>query len=420
MNLVGRFPAFASPDYRRLWLGGFLMTAAMWSTFLARGWLVFELTGSALAVGAVTFIAWIPFVVIGPVAGVMADRLDRRLQLLIATAAMIATAALLAAVELAGAATLWPLLALALAGGTAQSFAMPPQQALIANVVPSRDLLNAVAMMSIGNHGSRIVGPLLGAPLLVTVGPGAIFAAATLLLTWAFFVSWRLHPQRADATVAEHRGLRGIVDDLAGAVRHIEGDRPLATIIVLVSLHCGLTMAFDSMMPTLATMVGGADRTYSAILVGIGVGALFGTFWLALIGEGRVQGGVYAAAGVGSGLSMVLLGLATSPVLVTLFAMVTGATQFMFVALSTTQIQQLLPDVVRGRVMSLYWGLSTAHMAFLNLGFGWAADGAGVRLLLIVPGLMWAAIFVAAAVRLSDVRVLVRSGAPEVAIAPQG
>ncbi|MDA1003244.1 MAG: MFS transporter [Chloroflexi bacterium] len=419
MNLVGRFPAFASPDYRRLWLSGFLTTAAMWSTFLARGWLTFELTGSATAVGAVTFVAWMPFVVLGPVAGVLADRLDRRLQLLVAMAGMVAAAALLAAVELAGAATLWPLLGTALLGGCAQAFALPPQQALIANVVPAENLLNAVALSSIGNHGSRIVGPFLGAPLLVTVGPGAIFAAATLLLVWAFAVAWRLHPQRAGLPASHGGGLRGIVDDLTGAVRHIESDRRLATIIVLVSLHCGLTMAFDSMMPTLATMVGGADRTYSAILVGMGVGAIAGTLWLAMIGEGRVQGSAYAVSGVGSGLAMVLLGLATSPLLVTLAAMVTGATQFMFMALTTTQIQQLVPDVVRGRVMSLYWGLSTAHMAFLNFGFGWAADGVGVRLLLIIPGLLWTTIFVIAVLRLADVRVLVSRGAPEIAIAPQ-
>ena len=145
------------------------------------------------------------------------------------------------------------------------------------------------------------------------------------------------------------------------------------------------------MMPTLATIAGGASTLYSSIIIGIGVGSVTGILALSTIRSSTAQGTAFMVAGVGSGLSMVLLGFATTPLAVILAAGVTGATQATYMALTTTIIQQTVSDEMRGRVLSLYLSLATAHMAFLNFGFGWAADGIRVRILLIAPGLLWTA-----------------------------
>jgi MFS family permease len=400
------FPSLDSRQFRLLFASGFLSTTSHWAMFLARGWLAHELTGSALAVGAVTMAAWLPAVFIGPFAGVAADRLDRRRMVIGSMALAAASAFVLAAIELGGYMTIWYLALLAVVSGTAQSIGQPARSSLVANSVRREDLLNAVSLTSLSGFGSRIVGPLLGLPLLLTVGAGGIFLAATFVSIGGLLFLLPVQPQRVAGATAT--GWRSAIDDLRDAVAYIEADRRLAAVIVLVTLHCGLTMAFDSMMPTLATMVGGAGALYSSIIVGIGVGSVLGILGVSTIRSTDRQGTAFVVAGVGSGLSMVLLGLATTPVGVVLAAGVTGATQATYMALTATIIQQTVSDEMRGRVLAVYLSLATVHMAFLNFGFGWAADGIGVRVLLIVPGLIWTALFALAFARFDTIRSLGR------------
>ena len=403
------FPSLDSPQFRLLFASGFLSTSAHWGMFLARGWLVFELTDSAVAVGAVTMVAWLPAVVIGPFAGVAADRIDRRRLLMASMLFAAASALALAAIELAGYSNLWYVLLLAFLAGSAQSIGQPARASLVANSVPRKDLLNAISLTSLGAFGSRIVGPLLGLPLLVTVGAGAIFVAGGVLLVGGLAVLSRVSLHRATAVTTSD--WRSAIDDLRDAVRYIESDRQLTAVMLLVTLHCGLTMAFDSMMPTLATIVGGASTLYTSIIVGIGVGSVIGILGLSMIRSAAAQGTAFMLAGVGSGLSMVLLGFATTPLTVVLAAGVTGATQATYMALTATIIQQRVSDGMRGRVLSLYLSLATVHMAFLNFGFGWAADGIGVRILLIAPGVLWTALFVTAFARIDTIRAIGRGHA---------
>lgn len=396
------FPSLDSPQFRLLFASGFLSTSAHWGMFLARGWLAHELTESALAVGAVTMAAWLPAVFIGPFAGVAADRVDRRRLVIGSMVLAAATSFVLATIELSGYMTIWYLVLLAVVGGCAQSIGQPSRASLIANSVPRDDLLNAISLTSLGGFGSRIVGPLLGLPLLLTVGAGGIFLGAGFITIAGLLFLIPVHPQRVKGVT--DTGWRSAIDDLRDAVAYIEADRRLAAVMILVTLHCGLTMAFDSMMPTLATIVGGASTLYSSIIVGIGVGSVLGILGLSAIRSASTQGSAFIVAGVGSGLSMVLLGVATTPVAVVLAAGVTGATQATYMALTATIIQQTVSDEMRGRVLALYLSLATVHMAFLNFGFGWAADGIGVRVLLIVPGLVWTALFVLAFARIDSIR----------------
>ena len=169
-------------------------------------------------------------------------------------------------------------------------------------------------------------------------------------------------------------------------------------------------MAFDSMMPTLATIVGGADVTFSAIIVGIGAGSIIGTLIVSMLQTDAALGRMFFIIGVGSGLSMLVIGFATTPYIAVTGGVLAGATQASYMALAATFVQRITPDAFRGRVMSLYIVLAAGHMAFVNFGFGWLSDGIGVRLLLIVPGIIWTVGFIAASMLLPEVRSLVRSG----------
>ena len=112
--LVGRFPAFESVDYRRLFVSNGFSAASGWMLILARGWLVFELTGSTTVAGIVTFAGFIPFAIVGPLGGALADRLDRRRLAIASTAATAGVQLVLAALTLSGTVEVWHVVALAL------------------------------------------------------------------------------------------------------------------------------------------------------------------------------------------------------------------------------------------------------------------------------------------------------------------
>lgn len=416
-----RIPALRSWDYRRLFVNGFFTTGSRWAQVLGRGWLVHELSGgSSAAVGWVTFASFLPFIFVGPVAGVLADRIDRRRLLIWSTLFGIAAAVALTVIVVTDVAQVWHVVVLAFLAGAAQAASVPPRQALVANVVPKEHLTNAVALAGISQHGSRIIGPLFGGALLATLGAGSVFGLSAVLLSIGLIEVMRMRyrmPAEEMMVAAEAApgsavvtAVRSVWSSLGDAARYVRADRRLLTVIGLVGAHCSFTMAFDSMMPKLATVVGGGEELYSSVLVSLGVGAIVGTLLVSQVRGERSKGFSLAVFGIGSGLAMVVLGTAATRSMVLVGAVLAGFTQASYMTVSATLIQEIVPDVLRGRVMSLYIMIAAGHMAFMNLGYGRAADSINVRYLLVGPGLLWAAIFAVAMVSLVEVRSLVRRG----------
>ena len=411
-RITERHPSLLYADFRRVFWNAFFASASFWTMLLARGWLVYELTGQGLWVGLVTFAGMIQMTVFGPIGGALADRADRRLMAIGADSVGIFAAIALAAITFAGWVEPWHVLAFAIIGGLGRAFGTPAEQAIIPNVVPQEHLLNAVALSGITRHGSRIAGPLIGGALLTTLGAGSVFVLSGAFLVLAVYQLVRLEyrspprPSSAEGVFA----VAGVYRDMLDGVRYVERDPRVLIMLVLVGFHCGATMAFDSMMPTLATIVGGADATYSGIIVGIGAGSIIGTLIVSMLQNDAAMGRMFFIIGVGSGLSMFVIGFATTPYLAVTGGVLAGATQASYMAMAATFVQRITPDEFRGRVMSLYVVLAAGHMAFVNFGFGWLSDGIGVRLLLIVPGVAWTVGFIAASMLLPEVRALVRTG----------
>ena len=160
----------------------------------------------------------------------------------------------------------------------------------------------------------------------------------------------------------------------------------------------------------ISTDLGGGATTFTAITVGAGVGALVGTLALSQLRQEALRGPVFAAVGLGSGLAMIVLGLAQTPAVAVLGAALAGGTQATYMAMSATFIQTVIPDRLRGRVMSLYLMLAAGHMAFMNLGFGLIADSVGERVLLVGPGVIWVGLLLLATLGMTDLRGLLRRG----------
>jgi len=131
---------------------------------------------------------------------------------------------------------------------------------------------------------------------------------------------------------------------------------------------------------------------------------LVGTLGVSQLRKESTRSASFVASGIASGLSIVLLGVATNTNLLIPAAVLAGISQASYMALSATLVQDVVADKFRGRVMSLYIMIAAGHMAILNLGFGQLAEVVDVRVLLFVPGLSWVALFLGFVMTLPEAR----------------
>ncbi|TAJ19096.1 MAG: MFS transporter, partial [Dehalococcoidia bacterium] len=316
----------------------------------------------------------------------------------------------LAIVTLTGVVEVWHVVVFALLGGIARAVQTPAQQAMIPALVEKDQLLSGMALSSVSVHGSRLAGPLVGGILLEVWGAGSVFVLSAILYFGGAICLWRMRYRNTAPLGTQRLSVARLFSEMGEGARYIGRDRRVALVITLVVFHCALTMAFDSLIPELAHDLGGGGQLYSALLMGLGAGAITGTVGIAKIPTLAVQGKVLAICGAASGLSMLTLGFAPTPALAIAGAVIAGGSQASYMALSATFVQDMTPDLLRGRVMSLYVMLAAGHMAFVNLGMGALADIVGVRPLLVIPGLLWTVVFIVGVVSLADMRQLLRRG----------
>ena len=163
MPRLQTFRALAHRNYRLFFFGQGLSLIGTWLQQVAMSWLTYRLSGSALLLGFVTFCQYIAVLFIAPVAGVLADRVDRRRALLITQSVMLAQAATLAVLSATGVVAVWHVAALALVLGCASAFDIPLRHAMIARLVEHRsELPNAIALNSLLINCARVVGPGAG------------------------------------------------------------------------------------------------------------------------------------------------------------------------------------------------------------------------------------------------------------------
>ena len=408
--LLRIFPAMAYLEYRRMFYAAGLSSVSLWAMIVASGWLGYELTGNPSGTGIVTFAAIFPWV-LAPFAGALADRFDRARIVIICRCGAAVCALGLAYLAFSGQIAMWNLVLITLISGIIRSGEMPAMQALLPNTVKLSALLSAVTMASMMQFGSKVVGPVAG-PILQAFGAEWVFVGAALFLSLSILQMTRM-TTRSTGGIQGHAG--GLFRDTAGHIR--DGLRYLGRapsvrlMIIMVSLHCMFTMAYDfSLLPAYADLIlGGGQSEYGYLLMALGSGALISSVGLSMLPIGAIRGRVFLVAGFISGISLVWVGFADSLMIALIGSVIAGASQAMFMVLTSAMIQAVVPDTVRGRVMSLYAMFAGGIMAVMILANGLAADYISIRPLLIGPGIIFAAIMIIALV-LPGIRSVVRNG----------
>jgi MFS family permease len=366
------FRALSHRNFRLFFFGQGLSLIGTWLQQVAMSWLTYRLSGSALLLGVVTFCQYIAVLLLAPVAGVLADRVDRRRALLITQSVMLTQALILTALTATGKVAVWHIAALALVLGCASAFDIPLRHAMIARLVGDRvHLPNAIALNSLLINCARVVGPALAGILIAAVGEATCFGLNALSFG---AVLYALSQMRWPAARTPAPAAGWLASWLEGAESAF-GFRPIRAALLLIALISSTVGTYSTLMPVFAKDVFGGDaHTLGMLLSAAGGGALLSALYLASRHTTRGLDRVILVAGAIASLAMLAFAYSTSVALALPLLVVLGAGLIAAQASIQTLVQTLVDDDKRGRVMSLY------TMAFLGmLPFGNLAAGAVAR-----------------------------------------
>jgi len=382
-------PAFRVPEYRWFWSSQLLSGIGTWAQTVAQAWLVLQLTGSAIALGAITTLQFLPMLVFPLLSGVIADRLPRR-QVLIATQIGAMTqAVLLGLLVWSGHVELWQVGALALGLGLTNAFANPAQAALVPELVGRELVGNAVALNSVQFNVARLLGGAIGGTLVGVFGVAATLAmnAATFLPAIAVLLVIRpahARPPReregADPNAAPAR----LSADIAAGIRYALGNRPIRRVLALFGVVGLLGFNWSVATPLLAYTLKAGPEGFGLMQASLGAGSLVAG--IALMRTRMATERRFLVGAVLMGSVLILLGLSPWFGLslgLMFFGGLGGVTASVT---SNTRLQLLSVDAFRGRVMSLFTLLIGGTSPIGSLLIGGIAQAAGIQVGVMVFG----------------------------------
>ncbi|MCJ8165124.1 MFS transporter [Pontibacter sp. E15-1] len=416
-KLSEMFRALRSRNYKLFFVGQGISLIGTWMQQVALSWLVYRLTDSVFLLGAVTFSSQIPSFLLGPFAGVLADKFNRHKVLLVTQALSMIQATTLAVLVLTNTIEIWHVLALSAVLGTINGFDIATRQAFVVELVEKReDMSNAIALNSSMFNMARLIGPTVAGLLISVVGEGIciLINAVSYLAVLASLLLMHLKP------FVRVQQQRKVWASLKDGFRYAFGFPPIRALIVIVALLSLFGMPFTVLLPVFARDVlhGGAN-TLGYLMGASGFGALGGALFLAqrksVEGLGKViilTMLLFGVALIGFSFSVVLL-LSLALMLVSGFGMIVT------MASCNTLLQTIVDDDKRGRVMSLY---ATAFMGMAPVGSmlaGAVAEHVGVAYTLAGCGFLCAISIVPFAVNRPKLRQMVQPIYERLGIVPE-
>lgn len=375
--------ALESPSYRILWFNIGIAGIGRWTLTMATGWLMLLLTHSGVWIGAGMFAMQGPALIGAPLAGYIADVGDRRAMLAVSqlvTAVALFALAVLVGLNMATPATV---LALSLLIGLAFSVQMTGWNALLPSLVPRERIFNAVALQSTAQRGAEFIGPALGSLILSLAGLPWVFVLCGVAYAAAAWQPLALPPSGPSGSrLARQQGSAAAALPRERRWLGTENRTALFLLLLVVCLHCSITMAFMGVLPIFAQVaLHGDSSTYGALLSAIGLGSLAATLLGGGVRNARGQGILYGATTILSGVTLAILGSTHAVGAAIAAALAVGASQALFMTLSLSFIQERVEDAARGRVSSIYTFISAGVMSVANWGYGALA-------VIFAPGLL--------------------------------
>ena len=351
MSLRRTFPAFAHPNYRLWFAGQMVSLVGTWMQITAQGFLVFELTRSPAYLGYVGFASGIPSWLFMLYGGVIADRFPRRTLLMVTQGTMMVLAFILAGLTFSDLVQPWHIVLLAFGLGVPNAFDAPARQAFVLEMVDREALPNAIALNAMMFNTATTVGPAAAGLAYALLGPGWCFTLNGLSFLAVITALLRMRLPAAPLRPPAKPAVEALKEGLA----YVRGEPRVRTILVLIGVTSLFGLAFSPLIPAWAvTILHGDARTNGLLLSARGVGAVLGTAVIVALGAVARRGFLLTVGSFVLPVSvLVFSGLRSlHPALLALVGVGWG---FMVLAnQANVLIQTLVPDELRGRVMSLY------------------------------------------------------------------
>lgn len=399
------FRSFAVANYRLWFAGAFVSNIGTWMQRIAQDWLVLtELTDDdATAVGITMALQFGPQLLLLPLTGLAADRIDRRRLLIITQIVMSLLGFALAAITLTGVATLWMVYALALGLGIAAAFDAPARQAFVSELVPANLLSNAVALNSATFNTARLIGPAVAGLLVAWVGVGWVFLINAITFG-GVLVSLAL--LRRDRFTSFTRPPRAPGQLLAG-FRYVRRRPDIMLVLTMIAVIGTLGFNFPIFISAMARIEFGQGAGEFGVLSSvIAIGSVTGALLSARRERPRLRTITLASAGFG--LSLAAAALMPDPVTFGVALVVVGLAGLTVMTTANGYVQTTTTPSMRGRVMALYIAIFMGGTPIGAPLVGWVADTLGPRWALGVgaaSGIVAAAVAAVFWVRTRQVRI---------------
>lgn len=378
----GRFPsleAFRYPTFRRVFSAGFVSQLGDWMQIVARAALAYDITHKASSVGWIYFASYMPQLLLSMWGGVLADRFDRRRLLVWCQVAQMIGALLLGVLVATGTASLLNIATLSFAIGLANTLNIPASQALQPAVVSRDALSSAITLSTAGNSVARVLGPVLSSGVIIWLGLRWAFwlnAASFLAVIFAWAVTRVPRQPRIDGEMRSRTAMWE-------AARYVRDDPRVWVPIAVSTFLASVGVIYQPMMIPFATHVLSHGSDYLGngragwLQAAIGSGAFVGI--LGLAGAGRRRPGfTLVASAIGFSIALFALGRTSSYFVALGICFVMGAAQFANITVAINLVQHDVPEVMRGRVMSIQMMGLIGLIPIVSLVGGTIADHVGI------------------------------------------
>ncbi len=390
--IVTRYPALGFPRFRRYWFASFASVGATQLVILGQGWLIYELSGSALQLGVLGAAASVPSILMTLLGGVIADRFDRRRILITTSLITSALLALLTFLDYTNLATVWQVLVIAAAVSLISGLDWPARAAIFPLLLDRHAYLSAAAMNAFIWQSTRMAIPAAGGLIIALTGDTwPIFAIATCGFAVMALVLLGIQLKVLPPAVHESP-----MEQLTAGIRFILRTDIFRWLLGLFFIGMFFSQSYVQIMPVFADLLGTDEAGYGYLLSAGGLGSVMGTLLIGMVQESRRLGWFMLGGAVGSVIAVVLFAAAIplqSLPLSLLLAFLIAASASAFMIISMTILQLKVPDALRGRVMGIHTiGYSLVPLGGLflgaladSLGAAWAVvTGAGVYLIAIL------------------------------------
>jgi MFS family permease len=393
------------PNYRRYWFGQVGSVIGSWMQSVSLPWLVLQLGGSPLQLGLVMAFMFAPSMVLAPLGGVLADRVDKRRTLIAVNLIAMLQAAALGVLAFTGIVEIWHIYLLALVAGFVSAVEWPVRQAFVAELVPREDLVNAIALSSTSFNISRVIGPAVAGVTIALFGVASNFGINAVSYLSVIVGMLLIDSKLLYNNVPRPDRYPSVRESLGEGLRYARATPSVLWPLVLLGGITGLAMNFQTLLPIFTRDALGMDSGgYGAIFAAMGGGSLIGSLALAFATSQRPMFRLIIG---GAAFFLVLafaLGFVRSPLLAFPLVVGIGLGSMLMVNTINVTVQNSVPDALRGRVMALYVTVFAGTAPLGGLFAGALAEAFGAPFALSTGAALAGGVLLVVAWRLRSVR----------------